>query len=67
MRFKFVFEQTVSGTEICEAIIEGETKEEVFEKFYNRDFRTYLIMKQDFERVLSPDTNPKVEIVREVD
>lgn len=49
MRFKFDFTQSITGVQKCEAIIQAETIEEARLRLYNRDFTTYIIIKQDTE------------------
>lgn len=63
MKYKFKFQQHVNGIETCEAIIDADNKTEAFNKYSNREFTTYLIIKQDVERALVEDFNPEVTTI----
>ena len=65
MRFKFTFQQHANGIETCEAIIDADSKEIAFDKWVNREFTTYLIMKQDVRRELIEDFMPEIVMVEE--
>ena len=67
MRYKFKFQQHVNGIETCEAVIDADNKVEAYEKFMDRSFTTYLIMKQDVERALVEDFSPEISVVNATD
>lgn len=59
MKFKLKFHQSVEGFEICEAVIEAQTKEEALVRLLNRDFTHYLVMKQEVDRQLIDEIEPE--------
>lgn len=65
MRYKFKFVQFVSGIENCEAVIEADSQDEAMDKFDNREFTIYLVVKQVCERYTHPDYPVEVSIVKE--
>jgi hypothetical protein len=60
LRYRFKFQQHVNGIEMCEAVIDAENQALAINKWLNREFTTYLIMKQDVERALVEDFVPEI-------
>ena len=65
MKYKVKFQQTVAGVENCECIIDANSEEEARLKLYNRQFTTYIITKQNFERDLIEEEELEFRIVSE--
>ena len=63
MKFKFKFQQSVEGIEICECVIDADDEAQALEKLQQRQFTSYLVLKQDAVRTLIDDFAPEVTIV----
>ncbi len=65
MKFKFKFQQSVEGIETCECVIDADDEAQALEKLQQRQFTSYLVLKQDAVRTLIEDFEPEVTIVKE--
>lgn len=60
-KFKIHFTQHVEGVERCEAIVMADDSVGAISKFRERDFTTYLVTKQEVERVTGEDYITDIE------